>query len=129
MKIPYNADLMPPAPFLTVRVSNLLERPEPIALPALLDTGADLTAIPVSLVAQLGLSPAGELAVEGYDGRSLNLISYDITLHVAHVHLVGLQVVPFSESYVLLGRDALNLLRLLLDGPDLSLQVLDQSLT
>ena len=127
MKIPYNTSLVPPAPFLSVHISNLVGTPEPAALPAKVDTGADLTAIPSTLVDQLSLAPAGEIQVEGYDGRQSTLTCYDITLLVAHLRVVGLQVVPFSEDYALLGRDALNLLRLLLDGPDLSLEILTHS--
>ncbi len=123
MKISYNTSLIPPAPFVSIHVSNLVDNSE-TSIEAKIDTGADLTAIPAALVRQLNLVPAGEVQVESYDGRKSILICYDVVLRIAHVRLVGLSVITFAEDYILLGRDALNFLRLLLDGPALSLEIL-----
>ncbi|HET7089608.1 MAG TPA: retroviral-like aspartic protease family protein [Anaerolineae bacterium] len=124
MMIPYDTSLIPPAPFLSAHVSNLTGSAESPPIPAKVDTGADVTAIPANLVNQLNLVLASEIQVEGYNGHRATLPCYDIVLRVAHLRVVGLSVISFSEDYILLGRDVLNLLRLLLDGPALWLEVL-----
>ena len=64
------------------------------------------------------------MPVQTYDGRTAVVEFYDIVLRVADMRIVGLTVVTFEQEYALLGRDVLNLLRLLLDGPAESLEVL-----
>ena len=123
MRFPYSASLNPPAPFLPVRVSNLTGA-GPTTVSAKIDTGADITAIPAYFVEQLDLAPAGELVVEGYDGQRATVLCYDIVLHVDRLRVVGLSVVAFAEDYALLGRDVLNRLRILLDGPELTTEIL-----
>ncbi len=58
-------------------------------------------------------------------GESRLTPAYDIIIRVAQFKLVGLPVVAFSADSILLGRDVLNLLRLLLDGPALTLEILE----
>ncbi len=125
MKVPYNTSLNPPAPFLPVRISNLADS-EPVTIPAKIDSGADITAVPIQLIGQLNLALAGEIQVEGYDGHPSTINCYDIILQVEHLRVEGLLVIAFNEDYLLLGRDVLNLLKLLLDGPALSLETLSQ---
>ena len=123
MKVPYNTSINPPAPFLPVRISNLADV-EPVSLQAQVDTGADITAIPAQLIDRLGLVPADEIEVEGYDGHRSAIYCYDVILHIDGLRVVGLSTIAFAEDHVLLGRDILNLLRVLLDGPAFSLETL-----
>ena len=123
MKIAYNSALNPPAPFLSVEISALIGT-QAQSIPAKIDTGADITAIPTQVIDQLGLTPAGEIKVEGYDGRSSTSYYYDIILQIDRLKLTGLAAIPLHEEYALLGRDVLNQLQLLLDGPALTLEIL-----
>ena len=91
---------------------------------AKLDTGADLTAIPTALIERLHLMPAGEIEVEGYDSRRATVRAYDVSLEIDQLNVAGLLVIGFAEDYVLLGRDVLNRLRILLDGPALTTEIL-----
>lgn len=124
MKAAYNTSLLPPAPFLLVRLASLADHAESITVQAKLDTGADLTAIPTALIERLRLMPAGEIEVEGYDSRRATLRAYDVNLQIDHLSVAGLLVIDFTEDYVLLGRDVLNRLRILLDGPALTTEIL-----
>jgi predicted aspartyl protease len=123
MKAAYDTSLLPPAPFVPVRLASLADHAEPVALQAKIDTGADLTVIPAHLVGQLQLMPAGEIEVEGYDGRRATLQVYDVNLYIDQLSLPGLLVIAFAEDYVLLGRDVLNRLRVVLDGPELMTEI------
>lgn len=124
MRIPYDASIVPPAPFVPVRLSNLAGGPEAASVPAKIDTGADVSAVPTGLVNQLGLVPAGEIQVEGYDGQISAVHVYDVVLGILDLRIIGLAVIAIPENYVLLGRDVLNTLRLLFDGPALVLEIL-----
>ena len=124
MKVAYATSVHPPAPFLPVRLASLAEHSDSISIQAKLDTGADLTAIPAALIERLHLVSAGEIEVEGYDGRRATIQAYDVNLQIDQLTVVGLLVIGFGEDYVLLGREVLNRLRLLLDGPSLTTEIL-----
>jgi hypothetical protein len=124
MKVPYDTSWLPAAPFLPVRLASLAEQSETIAVQAKLDTGADLAAVPYALIERLQLVPAGEIEVEGYNSRRETMRAYDVNLQVDQLNANGLLVIGFAEDYVLLGRDVLKRLRLLLDGPALTAEIL-----
>lgn len=125
MKTPYSDLFEPPAPFLTAQVSTLADDAPSSSLPALVDTGADTNLIPATLIGQLRLAESGYMRVQSYEGEPRQTPAYDIIIRVAQFKLVGLPVVAFSADYILLGRDVLNYLRLLLDGPALTLEILE----
>jgi predicted aspartyl protease len=120
----YNITVEPPAPFLTINLSSI-HRGEPSAtIECLVDTGADISVIPLSLAEKLNLAPIGVMLVEGFDGeqRQLPLFAIDITLETRR--LTGIEVVTYATNHGILGRDVLNRLRLLLDGPDQRVEIL-----
>ncbi len=124
MRVSYDTSWLPAAPVVPVRLASLAEHSETITAQAKLDTGADLTAIPYALIERLRLMPAGEIEVEGYDSRRATILAYDVSLQVDQLSVNGLLVIGFAEDYVLLGRDVLNRLRVLLDGPALTTEIL-----
>ena len=121
----YNRQLSPPAPCVYVS----LGRPDDINLsirdvPAQLDTAAYMTAVPMAVVEQLQLVQLDQTAVAGFGGH----------VSVAPIYLVNLAINDFpaglvrvladrDEPFVLLGRDILNRHRVLLDGPNLILEI------
>ena len=106
-----------------------LGRPDDINLsirdvPAQLDTAAYMTAVPMAVVEQLQLVQLDQTAVAGFGGH----------VSVAPIYLVNLAINDFpaglvrvladrDEPFVLLGRDILNRHRVLLDGPNLILEI------
>ena len=116
---PYDRDVEPPAPFLRVLVHPPGHPDVAQSIRAKLDTGADVSAIPASLVEELGLRPESQLLIEGYDLRLVTLHTYYVALVVAQVRFRRLEVITFPEKYVLLGRDVLNHFYARLNGPEL----------
>jgi predicted aspartyl protease len=92
-------------------------------LRAKLDTGADLSCIPTALANQLGLLPAREIQVEGYEGKQTSAVTYTIFLEVADARFRYLEVIAIPEEYALLGRDVLNRFYVHLQGPDLTFRM------
>ena len=119
----YNRQLDPPAPFVHV----VLARPDgsgAVEWPAQLDTGADRSVIPPEARQSVGLAETGVLRVAGLGGdvQPMPVFLAQVGVRGLRQILVEVITVP-GERYVLLGRDLLNLHRILLDGPNLFFEI------
>lgn len=115
---------MPPAPALSVTVSNLyLGRSD--KLRAKLDSGADLTVIPMKSLKRLGLVPMRVIKVRGYDGRVKSVASYLANFSISKFTSEMVEVLATERDDVLLGRNILNQMTALLRGKDLSFDLSD----
>jgi hypothetical protein len=118
------SQLDPPAPFVNVVVRNPASGFELRDVPAQLDTAADRTVLPESLVKTLGLPQVGNMKLGGFGGAVHTLPVYAVMLGVHDLPIQTLKVASHSEeSWILLGRDVLNAYRVVLDGPNLALEI------
>jgi hypothetical protein len=110
----------PPAPLARVALRDPESGATVSDVPMLLDTGADVTLIPQSAIEQLGVTHGSEEAYElmGFDGsRSFaQVVRLDLVLLKKTFKGRFLLV---DQAWGLLGRDILNHLPLLFDGPQL----------
>jgi gag-polyprotein putative aspartyl protease len=120
----YNAQRIPPAPFILVTIANPLTGAEVRDVPAQLDTGADRSLIPQAIVDALGLNFSGSMTIGGVGGsvEEMKLYPASFSIHRLTPHVIEVLDHP-GEPWVLLGRDMLNSYRLLLDGPGLALEI------
>jgi hypothetical protein len=119
-----NRQVDPLAPFVHVTLRRPGQDQAFEELPAQIDTAADRTVIPGSLVARLGLMPLEELPVAGFGGQVLLVPTYFVELSIRELPTWQVEVFAHDrEPHVLLGRDILNRHRLLLDGPDLAVEI------
>ena len=120
----YNTQVHPPAPFVLVTLRDAATGVEARDVPAQLDTGADRSVIPLSAVQALTLPVVGGVKVAGLGGAAIPTPLYGVELCVHGQAWQDLQVIAHpGEPWVLLGRDVLNVYRLLLDGSGLALEV------
>ena len=115
----YDASLFnPSAPLAKVTLCNQDNGNSKSDVPMLLDTGSDLTLIPQSSATQLGL------AID--INQSYELMAFDGKLSTASVVKLDLiflgrvfrgRYVTVNQEYGVIGRNILNYLTLLLDGP------------
>jgi hypothetical protein len=120
----YTKQLMPPAPFVYVSVGCPATGALVSDLPAQIDTGADRSVLPKQLVANLGLAEDGRAMFQGFGGEIVELPLYLLEIRVGDLRpLLVRAVLGAAESHILLGRDVLNAHRVLLDGPQLALEV------
>lgn len=92
--------------------------------PARVDSGADRTILPVSLAMQLGLEEIERLTFEGLGGQRLELSTFQVQLVVRDLAPIIVKVAASDgEPHVLLGRDVLNRYKVVLDGPNLKLEI------
>jgi predicted aspartyl protease len=120
----YLTQVKPPAPFIYVTLRNPQTGVELHDLPAQLDTAADRTVLPVGLVQALGLSQVGSIPIAGLGNVVKLRPSYlvEVRIHNLAAHTIVVVSDP-DEVWILLGRDLLNNHRIILDGPQLALEI------
>jgi predicted aspartyl protease len=120
----YNQQVTPPAPFVHVTIRCVETGREVSDFPAQIDTAADRTVVPMAIIEDLGVVPLDELPVSGIGGQVLLLSTFRVQLSLRRFTGWTIEVLAHpQEPFVLLGRDILNRYRILLDGPQLALEI------
>lgn len=109
----------PPAPLALVVVKA--EQPGVVIhdVPMLLDTGADVSLRPRSHVAQLASVDAKEYELEAFDGTKSTAPAITVELQLLGKSFRG-QFLLIDGWHGVLGRNVLNNLSLVFDGPSLT---------
>jgi hypothetical protein len=87
----------------------------------LIDSGADVSVLPVTAVSAL-IEPVNELAtfaLEGFDGTVSSAPAATLEVEFLDKKFRG-QFLLYEKANGILGRNVLNAVRLLLDGPSLT---------
>jgi hypothetical protein len=92
-------------------------------IPMLLDSGADVTLLPQSAVQRLGVVGEQGIRIElvGFDGSRSTVPAVRLDLVLLGKTFKG-RYLTFDQECGILGRDILNHLVILLDGPSLGWQ-------
>lgn len=111
----------PPAPLARVTLRNPDTAEVVTDVPMLLDTGADVTLVPHAMVMQLKVSIMADRGYEltGFDGGSSLAPIVRLELLFLRRTFRG-QFLLIEQEWGILGRNILNTLPLLLDGPRLT---------
>jgi predicted aspartyl protease len=110
----------PPAPLAYVTLRNRETGVTWTDVPMLLDTGADVTLVPRAVQKRLGISaiPSGSLKLLGFDGTESVAHIVDLELGLLGRIYRG-EFLLIDQEYGVLGRNLLNTLSLVFDGPRL----------
>lgn len=111
----------PPAPFAKVILRNPTTRTTLTDVPMLLDSGADVTLVPQFCLASLGIAPSADQQYElmGFDGS----VSSASVVRLEMVFLGRVfkgQYLVIDQAWGVLGRNIMNAISLLFDGPRLT---------
>jgi hypothetical protein len=106
----------PPAPVALVTVRSERLGVEIRDVPMLLDTGADVSLRPRPHVSALVSPDAAEYELEAFDGSRIRSVTVTAELSLLGKKFRG-QFLLVDGSYGILGRNVLNNLSLLFDGP------------
>lgn len=108
----------PPAPVAYVTLRNPQNGSVISNIPLLIDTGADATLLPLSAVKKLGveIEVDSEFEVQVFDGETKLLQVARLDLLVFNKTFKG-EYLLIDRPEGILGRNILNHIRLLLDGP------------
>ncbi len=87
----------------------------------LLDTGADVSLVPRTALERLGLpkEPGERFQLAGFDGHATSAESRDLEMVLANRTFRG-RFLVIDEEWGILGRNVLNSLSLVYDGPRLT---------
>ena len=114
----YDPTYNPPIPTLPVVVYNDDAGLRTAQLNALVDTGADGPLIPIVYLRHVQAYPIAEAFLRSHWGERRRVHLFRVDLRIADLVLPGITVVGDDQGQeIVLGRDVLNKLRLLLDGP------------
>jgi predicted aspartyl protease len=118
MAFDYDASYTPSFPQLPVIMSLPENSARSSVLRGLVDTGADATLAPLDQLEGIEAEEIYQARLRGYWGQVRSVSVYLVDLQVAGFNLPGIEVIgDDSAKDVLLGRNVLNRLILLLDGP------------
>jgi len=110
----------PPAPLARVALRRLEGQPSVSDVPMLIDSGADVSLLPKSAIAAIGLVGTGKrYQLVAFDGSISESESVGADLLFLGRRFRGQYLLMEGEVGVL-GRDVLNHLRLMHDGPALT---------
>ena len=114
----------PPAPVAMVTLRNQKFLTVVSDVPMLLDSGADVSLVPETAVRSLDVSPLAGRQHElvGFNGKSVLAGVVLIELILANRTFRG-QFLLIDQAWGILGRNILNHLPILLDGPHLSWEI------
>jgi predicted aspartyl protease len=94
-------------------------------LVAIVDTGADSTMVPQSLLDEVGAPFSDEARLRSHWGEWRNVSLFTVDLGVESLRLPAVEVVGDEQGQeIVLGRNVLNRLKLLLDGPASQVEIL-----
>lgn len=118
MPFSYDQAFVPPFPRLPVIVTLPESGAQSSALSGLIDTGSDATLVPAEQLQAIEAEEIYRARLRSHWGELRPVAVYLVDLQVAGHNLPGIEVIAddLTED-VLLGRNVLNRLILLLDGP------------
>lgn len=98
IRVPFNTQKSPPAPFVTVTVGDPVGGAIAPDLPAQLDTAADRTVMPLAVMEALGLEPVDEMTVGGFGGGVYRVPIYLVTLAIRTFPPLVIRVVAHADE-------------------------------
>ena len=120
----YNTQRYPPAPFVLLTLRHPVTGDVLSGVPAQIDSAADRTVLPLSIAEAMNLHRVGNMLIGGVGGTVAAMPTYAVLLSVHTLPERLIEVIAHAEeSWMLLGRDVLNDLRIVLDGPRMVLEI------
>ncbi len=121
----YSRSYFPPAPIVEVTFVSVAENLRVGPLPAFVDSGADGTIVPVEYLNHIRAPSTVEMSIRSQWGERHRVLMYLVDVQIGDMTMPGIEVVGDETSNeIVLGRDVLNRLRVLLNGPEETTEVL-----
>lgn len=122
----YSQEYYPPAPILEVSFIMAAEFLRVGPLLALVDSGADGTIVPIKYLEEIHAPSTTEMTIRSQWGERHSVLLYLVDIQIDNLTLPGIEVVGDElADDVIIGRDVLNRLQILLNGPKRITQVME----
>jgi len=112
----------PPAAVGNIKLQNPRKKSPVKVVEVQLDSGADMTCLPKESIESFSNLTYSMVRVKGYSGESQVCRTYFIDIIFNGYIFKYVQVIPIEDEIGFLGRDILNQLKTVLDGPKLKWQ-------
>jgi len=127
MKIPYLNDYTPAMPVLQIWLGYPEEALHLGPLTAVVDTGADATLLPRSLVDELDAPFVDDAWLSSQWGEWFEVKTFTVDIGFGNFRLPAVRIVADERNNeIILGRNVLNSLHLLLNGPKQETELLER---
>ena len=124
MEFRYDTSYQPPAPVVEVIIVSATENVSVGPLPALVDSGPDGTLVPLDYLLEIRAPVTVEMSIRSQWGERRRMLLYLVDVRLGRLTLPAIEVVGDELSNeIVLGRDVLNRMRVLLNGPAQAVQV------
>lgn len=122
----YNsADYDPAAPMVEITVTQSPSSKIAFQTTAFVDSGADATMLPIDILNHVKARYIETRQMRGATGHTLDVDTYLVTIQVASYTIRGIQAIAMHTGHeVVLGRDVLNQLEIILNGPAYAVEIL-----
>jgi len=118
MKFPFDASFEPPFPAVEVILRNDDRDRRTGVLPALLDTGSDGTLVPLNRLWEIRAAALSDARIHSHWGEERRVQLFAVDIQIVDTVLPSVIVVGDDQgAEIILGRNVLNKLTTLLDGP------------
>lgn len=127
MSYAYLDTYYPPIPTLEITLGYPEESLKLGPLTAIIDTGADGTLVPQALIDQLGAPFVDDIRIRSHWGEWRNIQIFTLDIGIGSLRLPAIEVLgDESGDEIILGRNLLNKLHLLLNGPKNQVELLNR---
>jgi predicted aspartyl protease len=122
---PHRKDFFPPIPAVELGLRAPDGDQSPRELSGIIDTGADITLVPLALLEAIAAPEIDEVRLRSHWGEITTVTSYLVDIELGSDLFPAVEVVgDLHGDTVLLGRNVINKLLLLIDGPHQSTDLL-----
>lgn len=127
MSYAYLDTYYPPVPTLEITLGYPEESLKLGPMTAIIDTGADGTLVPQALIDQLSAPFVDDIRIRSHWGEWRNIQIFTLDIGIGSLRLPAIEVLgDESGDEIILGRNLLNKLHLLLNGPKNQVEMLDR---
>lgn len=122
---PHRRDFFPPIPAIDLGLRAPDGDQLQGALSGIIDTGADITLVPVALLEEIAAPAIDEVRLRSHWGDITTVTTYLVDVELGADLFPAVEVVgDLHSDTVLLGRNVINRLLLLVDGPQETTDIL-----
>ncbi len=122
---PFSQRDFPPVPVVDVVYTSSEFQQATATLTATIDTGADASFAPIGMLEQISAPVGKARRARSLWGEPKEFATFIVDVRIGSITFPGISVVGYDGDEIIIGRDVLNKMQLLLDGPEQITEILE----